>query len=767
MRGLILKGSFVHLAKALLIGSLAVALVACESRTTGRYRPGGESAAEKLKEPLAEEPGNASQSGFVSQPVDVTGTEEDGGSGLRGPEVYFGNDRFAAPTAALGPSALEGGRVTLNFAGADIREVANVILGDTLNLSYVIDPAVQGTVTVRTSQPLARSAVIPALENILALNNAALVFADGIYKIVPLDAAAGNISTPVVQPSARTTSAGYGINIIPLRFASAGALLDVLSPFIGPGRTLRVDETRNLLIYVGSGTEAKDLTEMVKIFDVDWMAGMSFGLFPIEIAEPEVMIQELQQIFAQGAPGGTDGVLRFIPVERLNAILAISPRSAYLERVRMWIDRLDRGAETLGRRIFVYNVQNGRAVDLAEILNQVFDSGGSGDGRSDPRPSVAPGLSAVDIEPERDVRRRDRTRSDDGGDEAQGDSESQATRRQAAQGNGTSRTSLTRFQPVQQVSDSGGSVANLIEGGSDIRIIADERNNSLVVLATPVEYRMIEATLRRLDVIPLQVLIEVTIADVTLNDDLRYGLQWFFTDKENNSATFSSLLSGEVASVFPGFSYVLNASNARVVLNALTQITDVTVISSPSVMVLDNQSARLQVGDEVPIATQSSVSVVDPDSPIVNAIQFRDTGVILEVTPRVNAGGLVELEVLQEVSNVVATTSSTIDSPTIQTRSIESVVAVQSGESIALGGLIQDEKEDGTTGIPILSQVPIVGNLFKTTVDDYFRRELLVLITPQRRAKSARSQRGHGRAAPPVAVASTDRTNHSIVAAEH
>ena len=729
MRGFFLNVSFSEWAKICLIGSLAFAVVACETRTTGRYRPGGESAAERLKDPIAQETQSGDQTGFVSQPVDVAGTEDDAGSGLRGPEVYFGNDRFAAPTAAIGPSALEGGRVTLNFAGADIREVANVILGDTLNLSYVIDPAVQGTVTVRTSQPLARSAVIPALENILALNNAALVFADGIYKIVPLDAAAGNISTPVVQPSARTTSAGYGINIIPLRFASAGALLDVLSPFIGPGRQLRVDETRNLLIYVGSGTEAKDLTEMVKIFDVDWMAGMSFGLFPVEVAEADVIIQELQQIFAQGAPGGTDGVLRFVPVDRLNAILAISPRSAYLERVKMWIDRLDRGAETLGRRIFVYNVQNGRAADLAEILNQVFDSSGSSSSAPEPRPSVAPGLAAVNLEPERQFQRRDPP-SAEGGEEAQGDQESQATRRQATQANGASRTSLTRFQPVQQTTDSQGSIANLIEGSSNIRIIADERNNALVVLATPVEYRMIEATLRRLDVIPLQVLIEVTIADVTLNDDLRYGLQWFFTDKNNSQATFSSLLTGEVASAFPGFSYVLNAANARVVLNALTQITDVTVISSPSVMVLDNQSARLQVGDEVPIATQSSVSVTDPESPIVNAIQFRDTGVILEVTPRVNAGGLVELEVRQEVSNVVATTSSTIDSPTIQTRSIESVVAVQSGESIALGGLIQDEKEDGTTGIPLLSQVPIVGNLFKTTVDDYFRRELLVLITP-------------------------------------
>ena len=186
-----------------------------------------------------------------------------------------------------------------------------------------------------------------------------------------------------------------------------------------------------------------------------------------------------------------------------------------------------------------------------------------------------------------------------------------------------------------------------------------------------------------------------------------------------------------MASAFPGFSFVFAGSDARVVLNALTEITDVQVISSPQLMVLDNQSARLQVGDQVPIATQSSVTVNDPDAPIVNSIQFRDTGVILEVTPRVNAGGLVVLDVLQEVSDVVETTTSDIDSPTIQQRFIESTVAVQSGDTVALGGLIRDRHEESVSGLPLLSEIPILGNLFKTTEVVERRTELLVLITPR------------------------------------
>jgi general secretion pathway protein D len=241
---------------------------------------------------------------------------------------------------------------------------------------------------------------------------------------------------------------------------------------------------------------------------------------------------------------------------------------------------------------------------------------------------------------------------------------------------------------------------------------------------------MIEATLRRLDITPLQVLIEVTIAEVGLVDELSYGLQWFFKAGDS-SISFATFSDGVLDSAFPGFSYFFNGTDAKVALNALTEITDVRVISSPQLMVLDNQSARLQVGDEVPISTQSATSTVDSDARIVNSIQYRDTGVVLEVTPRVNASGLVVLDVLQEVSDVIETTTSNIDSPTIQQRVIQTTVAVQSGDTIALGGLIRDREEDSTSGVPLLSSIPVLGNLFKTTEKISRRVELLVLITPR------------------------------------
>jgi general secretion pathway protein D len=230
--------------------------------------------------------------------------------------------------------------------------------------------------------------------------------------------------------------------------------------------------------------------------------------------------------------------------------------------------------------------------------------------------------------------------------------------------------------------------------------------------------------------VPLQVLIEATIAEVTLNDRLEYGLQWFFS-AGNNSFTFSTGETGTVAPTFPGFAYVLGTGDVRVVLNALTQVTDVKVISSPQLLVLDNEVARLQVGDEVPIVTRTAVSVGDPDAPVVNEVEYRDTGVILDIVPRVNSSGLVVLDILQEVSDVTETTSSAISSPTIQQRRIASTVAINSGETVALGGLIRDNNTNTVTGVPVLSDIPILGNLFKTTTDSVRRTELLVLLTPR------------------------------------
>jgi general secretion pathway protein D len=264
----------------------------------------------------------------------------------------------------------------------------------------------------------------------------------------------------------------------------------------------------------------------------------------------------------------------------------------------------------------------------------------------------------------------------------------------------------------------------------DVRIIADETTNSLIIRATPLSYKKIESALHEIDILPLQVLIEATIAEVGLDGQLRYGVEWFFRYGDV-SFQFSRLATGAVDQRGPGFSALFANADVRAVFNALEQETNINVISAPHILVLDNQTARLQVGDQVPIATQSAVSVVDPDAPVVNTIEQRDTGVILTVTPRVNASGLVIMEIDEETSDPVQTESSDIDSPTIRQRRVSSTVAVESGQTVVLGGLIRDSRQAAQTGIPLLQDLPIIGSLFSVADNRNTRTELLVVITPR------------------------------------
>ena len=621
---------------------------------------------------------------------------------LVAPEYYYGSGRVVAePLGRTGVTTDDtADTVSLNFVETGILEVVDVVLSKTLGLNYVIDAQVQGTVTARTSKPIPRSAVLPVLENILALNGAAMVESQGVYNIVPVGSVA-SLPKVVVTPSRHPQRQGVGIHVIPLEFASVASVRDIVASQVSPGHQLAVDHVRNILIYTGPAQEARAIAEMVSVLDVDVLAGMSFALFPVQSSDARDVADELEALFSEDAVGSLGGVIRFLPIERLNAILAIASRPAHLRHAGEWVARLDRADAAAGQRVFVYFAKNSRADDLVDILNQVFLGAAGESNEAVIRAAVAPGLEPVElIAPPRVLSDADQS----------GEVETPAAAAAfavEAPGAGIRRTS----------------------GDNGIRIVADDRNNAVVVLSTAEQFRMIEATLRRLDILPLQVLIEATIAEVALNDALEYGLQWAF-----ESGDFSGIFGDSAASIiapsFPGFNLVLDTGDVRVVLKALSEVTDVEVVSSPQLMVLDNQTARLQVGDQVPVVTQAQQST-SGDSNLVNTIEYFDTGVILEVTPRVNASGLVTLEILQEVSDAVVTESSAIESPTIQQRSIRSIVSVQSGETVALGGLIRERSTEGVSGIPVLKDIPLLGNLFKTTVQDAQRTELLVLITPR------------------------------------
>ena len=639
-------------------------------------------------------------------PDEANGSDSHGVRGLKEAEYYEGSGKLAqvSQLGGTGAGVSDEGMISLNFVDATIPEITDAVLGDILGLNYVIDPEVTGLVTLRTAEPLPRDAVLPTLENVLRINGVVMVRSGEVYSILPASKAPLSRSGTIAD-AAPGSIKGHGIHAYPMRYASAASVRDLLQPFLGPDQEIVIDEARNLLIFSGTTQEVRNLAEMAAVFDVDWMEGMSFALLPVSKADAQTIVAELEVLFGQTPGTAGQGAITFLPIERLNAVLAISPQPNYLRRAEQWVQRLDRRDQGAGRQVYVYYVKNGLATELAEVLTRVFESTAS---TADSN-FLAPGARAATLRPPPQLA------------EAPND----ATDADAVPPAGAE----PGVQPPV-VAGRGVSVGAVVQETGGISVIADERTNSLVFLASAAEFEMIEAALERLDITPLQVLIEATIAEVQLNDKLEYGLQWFFGNNDV-AGTFSTTDSGAVLPSFPGFNFIVDTSNVRAVLNALTEITDVRIISAPQVMVLDNQSARLQVGDEVPVATQAAVSVTDPDAPIVNSIEQRDSGVILEVTPRINASGLVTLDVTQEISIVEETTTSSINSPTFRQRKIDTTVAVNSGNTVALGGLIQEITEDRTSGIPLLSEIPVLGNLFKTEAESTVRTELLVLITPK------------------------------------
>ncbi|MBV9994445.1 MAG: type II secretion system secretin GspD [Caulobacteraceae bacterium] len=602
-----------------------------------------------------------------------------------------------SPPAIVAPprpvEVLPSGDVSLNFPSVEVGVAAKAILGDTLGLSFSVDPSAHGSVTVVTPHPIRRADVLAFFEQ--ALTNADLVLASraGAYVIVPAAAARGEAAA--VGPS----DPGYGNETIVLHFVNAEQMRKLLDPLV-PNAISVADPATNTLIVSGDGTQRKALRDLVAEFDVDWLRGMSFALFVPQRTDARLIAPELEKLLnSPGAP--TAGLVRLIAMNQLNGILAISAQPQYLEDVKRFVEILDREGEGAEKAVFVYKVQNGRAADLAKVLNSAFGTGSGGGGGA--TGAEAPELvdhtapSAATLPPPA------------AGVPAMG----------APVGPGSS------YHP-----DQGAAAAT----GGAMTITADETNNAVVVYATPRNYAMVENALRKLDVPPLQVMIDASISEVTLNHSLQYGIQWSVSAGKGAAALTQGTTSTPVRN-FPGFSYIYDGVQVQATLNALKTVTDVTVLSAPKLVVLNNHTATIEVGDQVPVATGSAVSTLQTGAPIVNSIEYRDTGVILKITPRVNSGGLVLLDIAQEVSDVLTTTpaqvTSGLTSPTIEQRKIATSVAVQDGQTIALGGLIKNEVQKGRSTVPLFGDIPVLGHLFGDTTGGLVRTELVVLLTPR------------------------------------
>jgi general secretion pathway protein D len=657
-------------------------------------------------------------------------------------------ERGVATVPAVAPPRPAGtvgqaGDITLNFVDTDIREIIRTILGTTLKVNYTIDPNVHGTGSIDTGTPLTREALLPTLETLLNQNGATLVERNGVYAVVPLPAGA----TRNLVSGADAVSGGT--QIVPLRYASAKDLAKVLEPYVAEGGKVTPDPARNALIVSGDSAVRQTLVGLVRAFDIDILAGQSYALFPVGDSDVAKRAGELERVLQAQGEGALGGIVRVIPMERVNAVLVVSSQARYIDAARRFFRLTNQVEDATARAWHVYYVQNGQSTDLENLLQRAFTPRNVSPTGGAPG-STAPGAEQLTLAPggapgggpsgfggaagAGGLGGVGGTRGGGTGLPGAGGGAGGLGGGGAAGGLGagippTAEAAPPATEPLSTEAGPGGAATE-----NRIRIIANRRNNALLIHATPSEYTVIEGMLHKIDIIPLQVLIEATIAEVDLNDQLQYGTQFFF--KIGHTADtlgapvppFSPLGGLSFPSTFPGF---ILSHTPRYAIEALAAVTKVKVLSAPQVMVLDNEPARLQVGQQVPVLTGTATSTLTTGAPIVNSVDYHATGVIMQVTPRVNSGGLVTLDIAQEVSAVAAAAvNSVAGSPTFNDQTFRTRVAIQDGQTVGMAGLISDNATEGNGGLPFLKDIPIFGTLFSSQNNTRMRTELLVLITP-------------------------------------
>ncbi|WP_406623201.1 type II secretion system secretin GspD [Acidovorax sp. SDU_ACID1] len=707
------------------------------------------------KQAVAAAPQLATQSGAQQAQAEPASTKA---------HLFPGNDNQFKPDLKpkIDPMLARGDKVSLNFENISVANLAEALLGDLLKLNYTIDAGGDAVVSLHTRQPLPRSQVLEVLDAVL-LPHDLVINRDnaGVYHVTKRSVTVG--TRPIVGAARVKDLAGSGTVIVPLNHIAAAEMAKILAPLASREAITYVDSIRNLLVLQGSKSQISGWLEMVEAFDVDFLAGMSLGVFVLENANVSVVNEALQAMLGSdgtgsspfGGSGGSpasprtggssaprpgvggsvvanpaanspvitsasagplSGLIRLFPVERLNALVVVTPRSHILQQVETWIRRLDKPTDGLEHSLFVYSVQNGSAVKMAEMLNGLFGAGGAG----------GVGGVAAGSAPSQFGSSRSSGIFGSGQQTSMGNNQSNNSFGSLGTLGTGAQTNNATAAPATSVST--------LEG--NVRIVADASRNALMIRAPRAEYRRIERALRELDRAPTQVLIEASIVEVSLNGNLKYGVEWFIENHMSGDRTGQASLlnsnnsSGNIGTKQPGFSYtILNKAGAvRATLNALAANSQLKVLSSPSVLVLDNHSASIMVGRQQPIKT--STTIASTGGFATENITYKDTGVVLNVTPSVNASGLITLDILQQVTDVGEEDTATRQRYFLA-RQIQTRVAVRSGEPIVLGGVISENETAGNNGVPGLRNIPLLGALFSTSESTSARTELLVMLTPR------------------------------------
>jgi general secretion pathway protein D len=572
-------------------------------------------------------------------------------------------------------------------------------------MNYVVDPEVRGTVIINTLGELRREDLFPLLQMILRINGATAVQSGSFYRIVPL----AEVQRIPVESMMNATAAQMDpddrvvMNIIPLKYVSAVDMTKILTPFLSEGGHLVSHEGGNILIVTDTSRSMRRVLELVAQFDTEVFSNQRARLYPIQSSRAERIAAELQQVFsAYGLSAGTSAI-RFVPIERVNSVLVVTANASVYPEVEQWLQRLDQPMADSGVRTFIYKVENGDAQELANVLSRLL-SGGALLPQTVSPPQVPGGMAPGAPQPT-----------------------APAVPQTAAPAAAPAPLQMQAPPPPSGEA-----------GFSHIRIVADRINNQIVIQSTAQEYEELRRTLQELDIVPRQVMIEAKVYEVDLTGALSAGVSAFLRNRtaaeRKPLGSFATAEGSTTASLNVSVGTLVGMTRELMIfLNAAENRSEARVISAPSILASDNVRANINVGTEVPILTSQALvrgTQVEGENLFTNTIQNRDTGVLLSITPRINSSGLVNMQIQQEVSAPLPPSATGIQSPSIQKRSISTQVVVRDGETIALGGIIQENRTTSKNRVPLLGDIPYVGALFGNTSRSSQRTELIILLTP-------------------------------------
>jgi len=650
------------------------------------------------------------------------------------------NQRAASAAApSLGATS---GQASFNFEGESVHAVAKAILGDMLGQNYVIAPEVQGTVTLATPQPVSPAQALSLLEMVLGWNNARMIYSDGRYNIVAADTA---LATGTVAPRTGGTGAarGFEVRTVPLRYISATEMEKVLEPYARPNAIVSADNARNVITISGSRSELENYLRTIEIFDVDWLSGMSVGVFPLQSGKASQVVADLEKVFGQDSESPVSGMFRFMPLEGANAVLVITPQADYLGEIQQWLERIDNAGQEA--RLFSLELKYVKARELAHRLAEVFGGGPGSGGGGQGGASMMPGLTGNTMRSGGlNTQYGNQSGLDSGGGLGSNNRGGMAGGGRGGRGGlggGSGGGGGGGEMQLNEVEEGPGTVTLEVEGDR-VGVSAVDETNTLLVRATPAAWRSIRDVVERLDVMPAQVHIEAQVVEVLLSGELEYGVNWYIEQgmTDNGLGPFLppaaggpsrwSTLGASIGGVRgPGAAWTLVKNDAAAVIRALDQVTDVQILQSPSVFVRNNAIAEFNVGANIPVAS-TSVNPILGDSQLTQ-VQYIETGIILKVRPRVTRDGMVFLDIVQEVSSPQPqNTADSQGNVRIDTRRLKTEAAVQAGDTVMLAGLIRDEVGRTSGGLPGLSRIPVFGGLFGTQNSRTERTEVVVLLTP-------------------------------------